>query len=201
MYLSTRRVRALWRQETESAAWRMLVARALLAPVPHDVGTRLRSIVLRAVGFRIGPRTIMMGTPTITGPPGVHRRLLIGSDCSFNVACHLEAGAEIVIEDRVALGHEVLILTTSHEANDPFRRAGDAIRRPVRIAAGAWLGSRSLVLPGVSIGRGAVVGAGALVNRDVPPHTVVGGVPARVIRRLFPGEGDASDPAPSEEST
>lgn len=183
------RVRELWRQETEGLAGRVLIARLVLAPLPDYVGSRIRPFTLRMLGFRIGPGTLMMGTPTISGPRGVHRRVVIGRGCIFNVACHLEAGGEIVLEDGSGLGHEVMILTTSHHTGDAARRWGPPFARPVRIGAGAWLGSRSLVLPGVTIGRGAIVAAGALVNRDVPPHAVVAGVPAKLIRQLDPGEG------------
>ena len=56
--------------------------------------------------------------------------------------------------------------------------------KPVRIGDGAWLASRAVVLPGVTVGEGAIVAAGAVVTRSVEPHTLVGGVPARLIRHL-----------------
>jgi maltose O-acetyltransferase len=177
----------LWREEAGGLNWRLLLARLLLGPLPGYVGSRVRPLVLRLVGFRIGGGTLMSGLPTFTGPPGLQRRLSIGARCYLNVGCHFEVGAAITIGDSVAFGHEVMVLTTSHEANHPQRRCGAAFSRSVRIGDGTWLGSRSLVLPGVTIGEGAIVGAGALVNRDVPPHTLVAGVPARVIRRLDPG--------------
>lgn len=187
----------LWQQETSGLNWRLLLARLPMAAIPDQVGPRVRSLLLRCVGFRIGSGTLMLGTPKITGRPGVHHRLVIGRECFFNVGCHFEVGAEITLGDRIALGHEVMVLTTSHDTGDPQRRWGFNIARPVKIGDGAWLGSRSLVLPGVTIGAGAIVGAGALVNRDVPPHTVVGGVPARLIRQLDPGETRSAAPAPA----
>jgi len=191
----------LWnivRHESGGVAWRMQLARLLLAPFPEDSVPRLRPFALRAVGFRIGPGVLMLGTPTITGPAGSQRNLVIGRDCVLNIRCHLELGADLVLEDNAGLGHEVMVLTTSHHPGDAFRRWGVPFVRPVRIGAGAWLGSRSLVLPGVTIGAGAIVAAGSVVSRDVPPHTVVGGVPARVIRRLEP---DALAPAAERVST
>jgi acetyltransferase-like isoleucine patch superfamily enzyme len=79
-----------------------------------------------------------------------------------------------------------MILTSSHELGPTMQRAGPLFRRPVRIGQGAWVGARSVVLPGVSIGDGAVVAAGSMVTKDVPPNVLVGGVPASV-RRSLPG--------------
>ncbi len=82
--------------------------------------------------------------------------------------------------DRVFIGD------TSHAYADTTRPVADqglAAPRPVDVGAGAFLGIGSAVLPGVTIGEGAYVGAGAVVTRDVAPHTVVGGNPARVLRR------------------
>jgi acetyltransferase-like isoleucine patch superfamily enzyme len=60
---------------------------------------------------------------------------------------------------------------------------------PIRICEGAWIGARSIILKGVTIGAGAVVGMGSVVTRDVPARTVVGGNPARVIREIGPAPG------------
>jgi acetyltransferase-like isoleucine patch superfamily enzyme len=126
----------------------------------------------------------MWGMPVLTGGTGLEHRLHVGQDCWFNAGCRLDLSDTITIGDRAALGHEVLIMTSSHELGDQARRAGPLYTRPVSIGAGAWLGARCMILPGVTIGEGAVVAAGALVNRDVPPNTLVGGVPARMLKVL-----------------
>ena len=82
----------------------------------------------------------------------------------------------------MVLEHQVLLMTTSHEIGLSVRRADLAYARPVTIADGARLGARSTILPGVTIGAGAVVAAGALVNKDVLPHTTVAGIPAKIVR-------------------
>ena len=61
------------------------------------------------------------------------------------------------------------------------RRAGELTTLPVTIDDGAWIGARSTILPGITIGAGAIISAGAVVNKDVPPNTVVAGSPARVV--------------------
>ncbi len=89
-----------------------------------------------------------------------------------------DATAPIVIGENVNLGHGVLITTSHHLTGGPERRGGQLEPKPVRIGDGAWLASRVIVLPGVDVGDGAIVGAGAVVTRSVPPHSVVAGVPA-----------------------
>lgn len=170
--------------ETADLHWRLLMARALLAPVPPYAGGRLRATVLRLAGFRIGPGTVFSATPAVSGPRGLQDRLSVGRGCYFNVGCVLELGAEIAIGDRVAVGQDVMLLTTTHQFGDSERRAGSVVSRAVRIGDAVWLGARAIVLPGVRVGEGAIVGAGAVVNRDVAPNTLVGGVPARLIREL-----------------
>jgi maltose O-acetyltransferase len=90
----------------------------------------------------------------------------------------------ITIGDEVLIAANVQLLTATHPLDAARRRAWWEFGRPISIADGAWLGGGAIVLPGVTVGEEAVVGAGAVVTRDVEPRTVVAGNPARVIRRL-----------------
>lgn len=102
----------------------------------------------------------------------------IGQDCKFN--CE----DEIVIGNRVLVGPEVLIFTSNHVWNGKkktYFRQG-LIRKKVIIGDDVWLGARSIVLPGVTIGEGATVAAGAVVTKDVEKYAIVGGAPAKVIK-------------------
>lgn len=92
--------------------------------------------------------------------------------------------APITIGARCDIAPEVCFITGTHESGNALRRAGADAARPIRIGDGCWLGTRVTVLAGVSIGDGAIVAAGAVVAGDVEPNTLVGGVPARLIRRL-----------------
>jgi maltose O-acetyltransferase len=74
-----------------------------------------------------------------------------------------------------------MILTTSHKLGPSAHRAGKHDLLPVEIGDGAWIGARATILPGVTIGRGAVVSAGSVVNKNVPPNSIVAGTPARVV--------------------
>jgi maltose O-acetyltransferase len=156
----------------------------MLSPLPKYRGSSLRAVLLQKLGFNIGARTVFWGMPTITGSEEMLPRLTIGNDCWINVGVWFNLGAPITIGDRVAIGHEVMLMTETHNIGDASRRAAELTAAPITIGTGAWLGTRCTVLPGVTVGEGSVVAAGAVVTKDVPPNVLVGGVPARVIRPL-----------------
>lgn len=106
----------------------------------------------------------------------------LGEGVFINAGCRFQDQGGIYIGDRALIGHNAVIATLNHNM-DPAKRA-NLLPAPVRIGADAWLGSNVTVLPGVTIGEGAVVAAGAVVTKDVAPNTVVGGVPAKLIKEL-----------------
>jgi maltose O-acetyltransferase len=181
---ATSRLKQLLSAEFAGIHPRLTIARMLLVLLPIHVGGRVRSLILRLIGFQIGRGTIMAATPTITGDGDIYDRLVIGSGCWINIGCLFNLGAEIRIGSNVSIGHEVMVLTQSHEIGPSWHRALTPHAKPVNIGSGAWLGSRTTILPGVRIGAGAVVAAGSVVCRDVPPNTLVAGVPARALRQL-----------------
>jgi maltose O-acetyltransferase len=158
-----------------------LVALRLL---PAGNAARLRGYVLRLFGFTVGRGTLLASPFTLTGGRAARANLTIGSMCYLNHGCIFDAVGPIVIGDDVSLGHEVLITTGAHRIGDASRRGGLVTPQPVRVGNGVWIGSRAVVLPGVTIGDGAIVAAGAVVTKDVAPNTLVGGTPARPIRDL-----------------
>jgi maltose O-acetyltransferase len=163
-----------------------LLARLLLKPLPKHVGSRIRSGVLRLVGFNIGEGTIMWDLPEFSGGDDMISMLTIGRHCWLNSGIYLDLGAPIHIGDKVAIGHNVLFMTSSHQINrgPNERRAGPRYAKPITVGDRVWLGARCLILPGVTIGAGAVVAAGATVTQDVPPDCIVAGVPARIVRHI-----------------
>jgi len=181
---SAGRLRRVIREEFAGLHPKLMLARMLLGLLPIDMGGRIRTLVLKLAGFKIGHGTIMAGTPTVTGGKDIYRNLTLGRGCWINVGCVFELGAVIKVGDNVAIGHDVMMLTSTHEIGSSYRRASILHALPIIIDSGAWLGSRCIILPGVSIGAGAIVAAGAVVHKDVLPNTIVGGVPARVIRFL-----------------
>lgn len=100
------------------------------------------------------------------------------------------AGTEVVsLGDRVSIAPRVTLVTSSHPNASRLAAAAPVARGPVIIEADAWIGAGAVILPGVRIGRGAVVGANSVVTGDVPPLTVVAGLPARSLRILLPPPG------------
>ena len=118
--------------------------------------------------------------PPFTTDCGLNTHL--GEGVFINAGCRFQDQGGIYIGDRALIGHNCIIATLNHDM-DSAKRA-NLIPAPVRIGSDAWLGSSVTVLPGVRIGEGAVVAAGAVVTRDVAPRTVVGGVPAKLIKEL-----------------
>ncbi|SDP53051.1 transferase hexapeptide (six repeat-containing protein) [Arthrobacter sp. ok909] len=124
----------------------------------------------------VGAGTNIYRNAEIFGP------VTIGAKCLINRDGYIRAGT--VIEDRVFIGPFVRLITDGHEIGDSQRRAGTNASAPIVIGEGSWIGASSTILGGVTIGKGCIVAAGSLVNHDVPDNTLVGGVPAKVIRSL-----------------
>jgi maltose O-acetyltransferase len=178
------KLQQLLREELVGFHPRLFFARLLLWPLPINVGRRVRVRLLRRIGFSIGHGTVMAGTPEFSGDKNMYRNLTIGENCWFNVHCFLDLGSAITIGDNVSFGHQVIVLTNSHEIGPSTGRASTISSKPVTIGSGAWLGARVTILPGVNIGPGAVVAAGSVVHEDVPANTLVAGTPARMVRLL-----------------
>jgi maltose O-acetyltransferase len=104
-----------------------------------------------------------------------------GEDVFLNYGCVVLDVARVTIGDRVQIGPYVQILTADHPRDAAERATGAEWGRPISIGADAWIGGGAILLPGVTIGDGAIVAAGAVVTRDVAPGTTVGGNPARLL--------------------
>lgn len=179
------RVAILLREEFGQLRPRQHAYSMISRAIPLDVGAELRAALLRSRGIEVGEGTLVYGTPELSGGEGrTFHKLTIGRHCRIGVDCAFEVGDLIAIGDRVVIDHQVMIITTTHELGPREHRAGPLVRHPVRIEAGAWIGARSMILPGVTVGAGAIVDPGSAVNRDVAPHTRVRGTPARQVEEL-----------------
>ncbi len=117
------------------------------------------------------------------------KNIHIGKDVFINSGCHFQDQGGIEIGDGALIGHNVVLATVNHDLNPAQNRK--LHYAPIQIGAHVWIGSNATVLSGVTIGAWSVVAAGAVVTRDVPPYTVVGGVPAKIIRQITEKTGDA----------
>jgi len=110
------------------------------------------------------------------------KNITLGKNVFINAGCSFQDQGGITIGNGTLIGHNAVLATLNHDMNPENR--GNLIPSPIRIGKNVWIGSNSTIIPGVTIGDGAVVAAGAVVTRDVPENTVVGGVPAKIIRKL-----------------
>lgn len=114
------------------------------------------------------------------------KNIQVGRRVFINMGCKFQDQGGIVIGDDTLIGHNVVLATLNHEMSPEDR--GTMIPAPIHIGSRVWIGANATVLPGVTVGDGAVIAAGAVVTKDVPRNTVVGGIPARVIRTIKEGE-------------
>jgi acetyltransferase-like isoleucine patch superfamily enzyme len=134
----------------------------------------IRHSILRSMGMQIGVQSVIYMGGEIREPS----RIKIGSNTSIGHRCTLDGRGGLAIGSNVNLSSEVMIWTMEH---DPQASDFADVSAPVVVEDYAWLSCRSIILPGVTIGKGAVVAAGAVVTKSVAPFTIVGGVPARKI--------------------
>jgi maltose O-acetyltransferase len=170
---------------------RMTAARLVSGMLPQNSFNRSRTLLLRALGVPIAATSRFAGPVRITGSGCVRELLSIGPGCHLTGPLHIDLTAPVSIGARVYMGYDVELITTDHQIGDADQRCGRRVYRPIRIGDGVWIGSRAVILPGVTVGNGSIVAAGAVVTRDVPANALVGGVPARLLRDL-----SAPSPAP-----
>ncbi|MDR1658664.1 MAG: sugar O-acetyltransferase [Deltaproteobacteria bacterium] len=110
------------------------------------------------------------------------KNIIIGRDVFINSGCCFQDQGGITIGDGALIGHGVVLATLNHGLE--FDQRHDLYPAPIVIGRNVWIGANATVLPGVTIGRNAVIAAGAVVTKDVPANTIVGGVPAKIIRTI-----------------
>jgi putative colanic acid biosynthesis acetyltransferase WcaF len=136
---------------------------------------RMRAYAMLGVRFdEISTAQISLGVEMWMG-----QRLAIGARSSIGQRCYIDARGGVRVDSDVSISREAALLTATHIPDDPDYAAELA---PVHLERRCWIGMRSLVMPGVNVGEGAVVAAGALVTSDVERYTIVAGVPAKVLR-------------------
>ena len=159
-----------------------IVARTLKLSVALNTSTdveQIRDRLSEIIGSQIDQSTIIFA-PFYTN---FGRFIQIGKNVFINHACSFLDMGGITIEDEVLIGPKVNLITENHPLNPADRKS--LISKPILIKRNAWIGANATILPGVTIGENAVVAAGAVVSRDVPDNSIVGGVPAKLIKHIF----------------
>jgi acetyltransferase-like isoleucine patch superfamily enzyme len=134
-----------------------------------------------SIGSHVLLRSVNVPVELCTGAEGY---LQIGDDVRLNYGVSIAAEREVIIGDRTRIGPYVMIVDT--DFHDLHHRGERPVPRPVIIEPDVWIGAKASVLRGVRVGRGAVIGVGAVVTRDVPPFAIVAGVPARIVGQVDP---------------
>jgi acetyltransferase-like isoleucine patch superfamily enzyme len=172
----------------------MLDAKAVIHPTAV-----VNNIRKQRQAIRVGANTHLKGELLTFAHGG---EIAIGEYCYVGEQSHIWSAVRITVGDRVLISHNVNIFDSLTHPVSPVQRHQhyrqiitgghpsqiDLKEAPVRIGNDVWIGCLSIVLKGVTIGEGAIVGAGSVVSIDVPPFTIVAGNPARVVRELGPDE-------------
>ncbi len=154
-----------------------------------------RFILYKLAGVKITGKALIFG-PLIIRPIGCAGNISIGDMTFLNT--HIRFGCpddRITIGCHCLIGPNVMFETTGHSLVHNPNKGRDRYTRPITVEDEVWIGAGAIVLSGVTVGRGAVVAAGAIVTKDVPPMTLVTGVPAKVTKKIEP---DASSPGDIE---
>lgn len=160
--------------------WEIVWA-VLFRPTPRWCLNRWRRFLLWAFGARIGKGVRIQGSAKIWQP----LRFAIGNNSWIGGDVNLYAVDDIKIGSNAVISEGAFICTASHDiTSDTF----NLITKPVAIGDNVWICARAAILPGVTVGEGAVVGAGAVVTKDVEPWTIVGGNPAKIIGKRSIGD-------------
>jgi acetyltransferase-like isoleucine patch superfamily enzyme len=150
---------------------------------------RIENFGTMIIGDDVTLRSVRVPVELCTEPGAT---LTIGDRCSINEGVSVGTTQHITLGRRVRIGPFVMIVDSAF--HDLYDRDVTPPSRPVFIEDDVWIGAKASVLPGVRLGRGSVVGTAAVVTRDVPPFSVVAGIPARVIRSLDPNRFRVASP-------
>lgn len=117
------------------------------------------------------------------------KSISIGDDTGIGAFVHVWGGGGVTIGDRVLIASHVVITSATHDYNNDSIRFAPVITKPIFIEDDVWIGAHSVIMPGITIGKGAVIGAGSVVTKDIPEMAIVVGIPAKIIKyRLLPNK-------------
>lgn len=157
-----------------------LIQRILFSLPRYPIFNALKSSFLRALGAKIGKRAIFYPGVWIAPPD----KLEVGDDVDFALDVIIVTSGTIKIGSRVLIGYRTQINSSNHAIPPKPERifGGGEDNKPIIIGDDVWIGGNCMIMAGVTIGEGAVIAGGAVVTKDVEPYSIVGGVPARLIK-------------------
>ena len=144
------------------------------------VSQSVRKWIYRRLGLEISPESWNIGKGIYFHSSSIS----IADNAILNDFVYFENVAQVTIGRAAGIGAQAAIITSTHDIGPSEQRFGDWHYLPVTIEDGCWIGARAVILPGVTVGRGCIVAAGAVVSSDCEPNCLYGGVPARMLRRL-----------------
>lgn len=140
----------------------------------------LRGKLMRLSGFKMAPNSCVWSHCSFRS-----KRIEFGSEVFINVGFFYDGAAPVVIEDNVRIGQFVRLITATHEVGPSHQRClVEAVVAPITIESGCWIGANVTILPGVTIHRGGVIAAGAVVTKSTRPDSLYAGAPARFVKHL-----------------
>ena len=164
---------------------RLAIAQALVGGLPEFALVSVRAALYRWAGIKIARGVTIQGRLRLMGRCKDLTRIQVGEGCILAPGVSIGLDAPVVIGENVALGPNVTLCTATHTMGFGSRRMTPKLNAlPVTVGDGAWICMNALLLPGVTVGPGAVVAAGSIVTEDVPAHTLVAGNPAQVQHEL-----------------
>lgn len=157
----------------------------LLLLLSSTMPNSIRIRILRFCGARIGSNAKIGRGFLVDRAPA----MTLGDNCHFNMGVHFycgrsEGNAEIIIGNEVSIGPEAILCCASHEVGKKDRRAAKNTYGSIKVCDGCWIGMRSVIFPGVTIGEGCIIAAGAVVTKSTESHGLYAGVPARRVKDL-----------------
>ncbi len=161
------------------ATWALIFYRLMIFPP-------MRTFYLRCLGARIGKNVIIHKTSFFNAYRMGFSGINIGNNCFIGDECLIDLANEVHMADHVTLAERVTVLTHLNVGYDdhPLQTAFPPRSEPVFLGEGCFVGAGSIIQSGVRIGERTLIAAGSVVTKDVAPHTLAGGVPAKVIRSL-----------------
>ena len=178
------RAKVIARRTPESAVMTANVKRAMeitaaINRLTFDDAAEIRALFSNLIGKKVDDSFMLIPPFYTTGGPDIRvgRNVFVNQNCTFYDLGGLD------IADDVMIGPNVSLITSGHPI-EPSRRRDGVIAKPIVIERNVWIASGATVIGGVTVGENSVVAAGSVVTRDVPPNSLVGGNPARVIRSI-----------------